>query len=47
MKILITGVAGFIGYHLAVKFLNQNYDVVGIDNINTYYDLKLKRSVSK
>ena len=32
MKILITGV-GFIGYHLAVKFLNQNYDVVGIDNI--------------
>ena len=41
MKILITGVAGLLAI-ITVKFLNQNYDVVGIDNINTYYDLKLK-----
>lgn len=41
-KILITGVAGFIGYHLAVFYLNKGYYVVGIDNINDYYDTKLK-----
>tara|TARA_Y100001970_G_C14186751_1_gene833043 strand:- start:828 stop:1808 length:981 start_codon:yes stop_codon:yes gene_type:complete len=41
-KILITGVAGFIGYHLAKKLLNNNYHIVGIDNINDYYDPTLK-----
>ena len=40
-KILITGVAGFIGYHLAEKLLNSNYHVIGIDNLNDYYDPKL------
>ena len=44
MKILITGVAGFIGYHLAKKLINADYDVVGIDNLNSYYDLDLKRA---
>ena len=44
MKILITGVAGFIGFHLANKLLNRNIDVIGIDNINSYYDLDLKKS---
>ena len=42
MKILITGVAGFIGFHLAEKLLKLGYEVVGIDNINDYYDVNLK-----
>ena len=42
MKILITGTAGFIGYHLAKKLLKQGNTVMGIDNINDYYDTKLK-----
>jgi len=40
--ILITGVAGFIGMHSALKFLLEGYTVVGVDNINSYYDTKLK-----
>ena len=43
MKILITGSAGFIGFNLAKKLLDKNnIKVVGIDNINDYYDVKLK-----
>ncbi|MDH6316376.1 UDP-glucuronate 4-epimerase [Parabacteroides sp. PF5-5] len=41
-KILITGTAGFIGFHLAERMLNENWEVVGYDNINNYYDVKLK-----
>jgi UDP-glucuronate 4-epimerase len=41
-KILITGVAGFIGYHLATRLLEEGYDVVGLDNLNDYYDPSLK-----
>ncbi len=41
-KILVTGAAGFIGYHLAKKLLDLGYEVVGIDNINNYYDIDLK-----
>lgn len=41
-KILITGAAGFIGFHLAKKLLEQNVTVVGFDNINNYYDVSLK-----
>ena len=44
MKILITGVAGFIGYHLAKSLINANYEIVGIDNLNSYYDLDLKKA---
>lgn len=42
MKILITGVAGFIGSHLAKRLIERNHTVIGIDNINDYYDRKLK-----
>ena len=44
MKILITGAAGFIGFHLANRLFVRNFDLVGIDNINSYYDLNLKKS---
>jgi UDP-glucuronate 4-epimerase len=42
MKILVTGTAGFIGYHLAAKLLQRGDDVIGIDSINDYYDINLK-----
>jgi len=42
MKILVTGTAGFIGFHLANKLLEQGAEVVGIDNINNYYSTELK-----
>lgn len=41
-KILVTGTAGFIGFHLAKKLLARNYEVIGLDNINDYYDTALK-----
>ena len=41
-KVLITGAAGFIGFHLSKKLIAENYEVIGIDNINDYYDTKLK-----
>jgi len=42
LKILVTGTAGFIGYHLALKLLQRGDEVVGLDNINDYYDVNLK-----
>ena len=42
MKILITGTAGFIGFHLAKSFLEKGHHVIGVDNINDYYDVNLK-----
>ena len=44
MKILITGSAGFIGFHLSKLLLNDGYEILGIDNINNYYDQNLKSS---
>ena len=42
MKILITGVAGFIGFHVAERLLAQGHAVVGLDNLNDYYEVSLK-----
>jgi len=44
MKILITGTAGFIGFHLAQKLISRGDEVVGLDNINDYYDPELKKA---
>lgn len=44
MKYLITGAAGFIGYHLADKLCREDYDITGVDNLNSYYDVNLKES---
>jgi len=41
-KILVTGAAGFIGFHLSKYLLDDGYEVLGIDNINDYYDPNLK-----
>jgi UDP-glucuronate 4-epimerase len=42
MKILVTGVAGFIGMHSAKKLLDDGHEIIGIDNLNDYYDINLK-----
>ncbi|HVO46083.1 MAG TPA: NAD-dependent epimerase/dehydratase family protein, partial [Steroidobacteraceae bacterium] len=39
MKVLLTGAAGFIGYHTAGRLLAQGHEVLGLDNLNTYYDV--------
>jgi len=44
MKTLVTGAAGFIGYHVAERLLAQGEQIVGIDNLNPYYDPRLKRA---
>ena len=44
MKILITGTAGFIGYHLSKKLIERGDTVIGVDQINDYYDIELKYS---
>ena len=44
MKILITGSAGFIGFHISKLFLKKGHTVYGVDNLNRYYDVKLKKA---
>jgi UDP-glucuronate 4-epimerase len=44
LKLLITGAAGFIGFHLSQKLLEEDYQVIGIDNLNDYYDPGLKKA---
>ena len=43
MTVLVTGSAGFIGFHLSKKLLNNGITVIGIDNLNNYYDVNLKK----
>jgi UDP-glucuronate 4-epimerase len=42
MNILVTGAAGFIGFHLSKRLLAENHHVIGVDNLNDYYDVRLK-----
>ena len=44
MKVLVTGTAGFIGSHVAMRLLERGDDVVGVDNLNDYYDVTLKQA---
>lgn len=44
MSILVTGAAGFIGYHVSKQLLNRGESVVGLDNLNDYYDVNLKQA---
>ena len=44
MRILVTGVAGFIGMHVAMRMLADGHEVIGVDNINDYYDVRLKKA---
>ena len=43
MSILVTGCAGFIGFHISIKLLLKKSKVIGIDNLSDYYDVKLKK----
>ena len=44
MKIMVTGSAGFIGFHFAKNILDDGFEVLGIDNMNDYYDPQLKEA---
>lgn len=43
MRVLVTGAAGFIGYHLSKRLLADGHEIVGMDNLNPYYDVQLKK----
>lgn len=47
MKILITGIAGFIGSHTAERLKNMGHEVIGIDNFSPYYDVSIKRNTAR
>jgi UDP-glucuronate 4-epimerase len=44
MRVLVTGAAGFIGYHTAKALLDRGGEVVALDNLNAYYDVSLKEA---
>lgn len=44
MRVLLTGAAGFIGYYAAMSLLSEGHEVIGVDNLNDYYDVDLKRA---
>ena len=46
-KVIITGSAGFIGFHTALRFLKEGFEVYGIDDLNDYYDPNIKESSLK
>ena len=41
--IVVTGAAGFIGFHLSKRLINEGHQILGIDNLNNYYDVSLKK----
>ena len=43
MKIIVTGSSGFIGMNLCIRLLQLRHEVIGIDNMNNYYDVNLKK----
>ena len=47
MKVIVTGGAGFIGYHLTIALLKAGHEVVAVDNLNDYYDVNLKKKYVK
>ena len=44
MNVLVTGAAGFIGYHVCKRLIKENIPVIGFDNLNPYYDVNLKKN---
>jgi len=44
MRILVTGAAGFIGFHMAERLLDDGHEVVGLDSVNQYYDVRVKEA---
>src|SRR3989338_8583373 len=44
MNVLLTGVAGFLGFHIAGRLLGRGDQIIGIDNLNGYYDVSLKNA---
>ena len=47
MKIIVTGSSGFIGMNLCIRLLQLRHEVIGIDNMNNYYDVNLKKKKAK
>ena len=43
-NILVTGSAGFIGFHVCINLIKKGFNVIGIDNLNDYYDVELKKA---
>jgi UDP-glucuronate 4-epimerase len=45
MKLLVTGTAGFIGFHLAKRLLDDGHEAIGLDSVNDYYDVSLNKGI--